>query len=172
MSAGKVKEHSTLACPLGARAAPLSPFLALGLWTHEGFHSLQSFYSFTRESVCRWVQRGCVAVHCVCVTVAGPLAGLQRGPSLLLSSWVGAHQISWLPFIALSLIAIILGEEIAVSHPRLTHSQRDRSHPHGGGVTDQAGRLALSLSLATQGTGVLGRGGERGGLYVEEEGNI
>lgn len=37
--------------------------------------------------------------------------------SLRLSSWADAHQISWLPFIALSLIGIILGEEIAVSHP-------------------------------------------------------
>lgn len=37
--------------------------------------------------------------------------------SLILSSWTDAHQISWLPFIALSLIGIILGEEIAVSHP-------------------------------------------------------
>lgn len=107
----------------------------------------------------------------VCVTVAGPLAGLQRGPSLLLSGWVGAHQISWLSFIALSLIGIILGEEIAVSHPRLTHSQRDRSHPHGGGVTNRAGRLALSGKAGNprswQGRGKRGliRGGGR--KYLE-----
>lgn len=55
--------------------------------------------------------------------------------SLTPSSWAGAHQIRWLPFIALSLIGIILGEEITVSHPRLPHGQRDRpgqACSHGG----------------------------------------
>lgn len=37
--------------------------------------------------------------------------------SLTLSSWAAAHQISWLPFIALSLIGIILGEEISPVTP-------------------------------------------------------
>ena len=42
----------------------------------------------------------------------------------MLFSWAGAHQISRLPFITLSLIGIILGEEIAVSHPHLSQSQK------------------------------------------------
>lgn len=77
-----------------------------------------------------------VREHCLCNCGRPSSWELQEDPSLILSSWAGAHQISWLPFIALSLIGIILGEEITASHPRLTHSQRDPSHPHGGGVTE------------------------------------
>lgn len=71
----------------------------------------------------------CAVLLCNC---GGSLPGsCSRSLSLILSSWAGAHQISWLPFIALFLIEIILGEEIAVSHPRLTCSLRNRlTHTH------------------------------------------
>lgn len=62
----------------------------------------------------------------LCNCGGSPAGSCSTSLSLIPSSWAGAHQISWLPFIALSLIGIILGEEIAVSHPHLTHSQRDR----------------------------------------------
>lgn len=78
----------------------------------------------------------------------GSLSGsCSRSLSLILSSWAGAHQISWLPFIALFLIEIILGEEIAVSHPHLTRSLRNRliyTHTHPMGVgrgCQEAGHL-------------------------------
>jgi hypothetical protein len=87
--------------------------------------------------------------------------------SLILSSWAAAHQISWLPFIALSPIGIILGEEIAVSHPHIAHSQRDRLTcmlPWG------CGEGAKRPAMASKGTSVL-RGGGRADLHMQE-GNI
>lgn len=117
-----------------------------------------------------WVRRGRIRAQRGCVTGRSVSGSCSRSLSLIPSSWAGAHQISWLPFIALFLIGIILGEEIAVSHPHLTHSQKDRlTHtPPCGARVPRGWR-----SLGRQGTSsVLGRGGERGGLCVEEEGNI
>lgn len=57
--------------------------------------------------------------------------------SFTVSSWAAAHQISWLPFIALSLIGITLGEEITVSHPPPPSQPEGPADPHapmGGGV--------------------------------------
>ena len=64
----------------------------------------------------------CTLRLCNC---AGSLAGsCSRNLPFILSRWAGAHQIAGLPFITLSLIGIILSEEIAVSHPHLTHNQK------------------------------------------------
>lgn len=80
------------------------------------------------------------------------LAGsCSRSLSLILSSWAGAHQISWLPFIALFLIGITPSEEIAVSHPHLIHSQRDQSkHTPPWGWGEGAKRLAISGKTGNQ----------------------
>lgn len=59
---------------------------------------------------------------------------------------------------------------MAVDHPHLTHSQRDRltgTPPWEWG--EIAKRLAISGKAGNQ---ILGRGGEAGDLHVEEEGNI
>lgn len=85
----------------------------------------------------------CTPRLCNC---GGSLAGsCSTNLSFILSSWAGAHQIAGLPFITLSLIGIILGEEIRCQSPP-PHSQPkgliDRHTPTGAGRGGQeAGHL-------------------------------